>query len=313
MSFGQETKNELARILVEKNCCKLAEIASFIRMAGSIGLAGGGKFNIILKTENAAVARHFKVLLKEYFEVEADLEYEEGGNLTKGLTYILKITPDMGSEAILRETGILMLRQGNNYISDGIYQGLTRTKCCRKSYLRGSFLAAGTITNPEKSYQMEWRCGSERMAKDLLRLIGSFEDLEAKTIKRKNQWIVYVKTASYIRDLLTLMGAHGKVLELENVLITKELRSEAVRMTNCDTANMDRVISASERQIEDIRKIIMNKGEEFLPEKLREVAALRLDNPEASLSQLGEMLSPPMKKSGVNNRLKKISEIADSL
>ncbi|XVG96309.1 DNA-binding protein WhiA [Eubacteriales bacterium KG127] len=313
MSFGQETKNELARILVEKNCCKLAEIASFIRMVGSIGLAGGGKFNIILKTENAAVARHFKVLLKEYFKVEADLEYEEGGNLTKGLVYILKITPDMGSEAILRETGILMLRQGNNYISDGIYQGLIRTKCCRKSYLRGSFLGAGTISNPEKSYQMEWRCGSERMAKDLLKLIGSFEALEAKTTKRKNQWIVYVKTAGYIRDLLTIMGAYGKVLELENVIITKELRSEAVRMTNCDTANMDRVISASERQIEDIRKIIMNKGEDFLPEKLREVALLRLDNPEASLSQLAEMLSPPMKKSGVNNRLKKISEIADSL
>lgn len=313
MSFGQETKNELARFETDKNCCKLAEIASFIRMAGSIGLAGGGKFNIILKTENAAVARHFKILLKDYFLIEPVLEYEEGGNLSRGNVYVLKITPDMGSEAILRETGILMIKQGNNYISDGIYQGIVRTKCCRKSYLRGSFLAAGTITNPEKSYQMEWRCGSEKMAKDLVRLIGTFEDLEGRITKRKNYWIVYVKAAAYISDLLALMGAHSKVLELENVMITKELRSEAIRMTNCDTANMDRVLNASEKQISDIRKIIDTKGENFFPTKLRDVAMLRLDNPEASLAQLGEMLDPPLKKSGVNNRLKKISELAESL
>ncbi|MCI5697987.1 MAG: DNA-binding protein WhiA [Clostridiales bacterium] len=313
MSFGQETKNELARFETDKNCCKLAEIASFIRMAGSIGLAGGGKFNIILKTENAAVARHFKVLIKDYFRIEPVVEYEEGGNLSRGNVYVLKITPDMGSEAILREVGILMIKQGNNYISDGIYMGIIRTKCCRKSYLRGSFLAAGTITNPEKSYQMEWRCGSERMAKDLLRLIGTFDALEGKMTKRKNYWVVYVKASGYISDLLALMGAHGKVLELENIMITKELRSEAVRMTNCDTANMDRVLNASEKQITDIKKIIERKGENFLPEKLRDIARLRLENPEASLTQLGEMLTPPLKKSGVNNRLRKISDIAGSL
>lgn len=313
MSFAQETKNELARFETEKNCCKLAEIASFIRMAGSIGLAGNGKFNIILKTENAAVARHFKVLLSEYFQIDPIVEYEEETNLSRGNVYVLRITPDMRSEAILRETGILMIKQGNNYISDGIYPGIIRTKCCRKSYLRGSFLAAGTISNPEKSYQMEWRCAGEKMSEDLVRLIGTFDDLEAKMIKRGKYYIVYVKSSGYISDLLALMGAHSKVLELENIIITKELRSEAIRLTNCDTANMDRVISASGRQIQDIKKIFNAKGENFLPDKLREVALARLANPEASLTQLGEMLSTPLKKSGVNNRLKKISEIAENL
>lgn len=290
MSFAQETKNELARFETEKNCCKLAEIASFIRMAGSIGLAGNGKFNIILKTENAAVARHFKVMLSEYFQIDPIVEYEEETNLSRGNVYVLRITPNMRSEAILRETGILMLKQGNNYISDGIYPGIIRTKCCRKSYLRGSFLAAGTVSNPEKSYQMEWRCASEKMSKDLVRLIGTFDDLEAKMIKRGKYYIVYVKSSGYISDLLALMGAHSKVLELENIMITKELRSEAIRLTNCDTANTDRIIGASGRQIQDIKKIFDAKGEDFLPDKLREVALARLANPEASLTQLGEML-----------------------
>ena len=151
------------------------------------------------------------------------------------------------------------------------------------------------------------------MSEDLVRLIGTFDDLEAKMIKRGKYYIVYVKSSGYISDLLALMGAHSKVLELENIMITKELRSEAIRLTNCDTANMDRVISASGRQIQDIKKIFNAKGENFLPDKLREVALARLANPEASLTQLGEMLSTPLKKSGVNNRLKKISEIADNL
>ena len=137
MSFSAETKNELARVEPEKKCCQLAEIAGFVRVSGSIRLAGGGKFKIVITTENPAAARHYKKLIKEYFQVDTELEIGESTSLKKGHTYMLTIGPEMRSEQKLRETGILLVREGNNYISDGIYEDLIKTKCCRKAYLRG--------------------------------------------------------------------------------------------------------------------------------------------------------------------------------
>ena len=157
MSFASDTKNELARFMPEKKCCMLAEIAGFIRMCGSIRLAGGGRMKLALMTENPAVARHYKKLIKDYFDVDAGLEIDQGSSLKKTNRYILTLDDrrDQKAEIILRETGILMLRGGMNYISDGIYDGLIKTKCCRKSYLRGAFLASGTVSNPEKGYHFE--------------------------------------------------------------------------------------------------------------------------------------------------------------
>ena len=136
MSFSSETKNELARIMPEKKCCMLAEIAGFIRFAGSIHLAGGGKFRIVMTTSNPAVARHYKTLIKTYFSVDTTVGMGQESSPKKGHSYMLSIGPENLSEQILRETGILMVKEGMNFISDGIYDGLVRTKCCRKSYLR---------------------------------------------------------------------------------------------------------------------------------------------------------------------------------
>ena len=313
MSFSTETKNELSRVEPPKKCCQLAEVAGFLRVAGSIRLAGGGKFKIVITTDNPAVARHYKKMIKEYFQVETELEIGRAAALKKGHTYILTIDPEMRSESILRETGILLVREGNNYISDGIYDDLIKTKCCRKSYMRGIFMGAGTISDPEKGYDLEFVCSSENLAKDLRKLINSFEDLSAKIVERKGKYIVYMKNSQYISDTLAIMGAHSKVLQFEDIKIKKELVNETVRITDCDNANTDRTLDASQRQIEAIRKIEAAHGFSSMPEKLRELAQLRLDNPEASLTQLGEMLDPPLKKSGINNRLKRIMDIAAKL
>ena len=313
MSFSAETKNELARIEPEKKCCQLAEIAGFLRVSGSLRLIGGGRFKIVITTENPAVARHYKKLIREYFQVDTELEIGEAPGPKKGHAYMLTIDPQMRSEQILRETGILLVREGNNYISDGIYGSLVKTKCCRKAYLRGVFMGAGTVSDPGKSYHLEIVCGSRNLAEDLRKLINTFVDLSAKVVERKGRFIVYMKKSEYISDTLAIMGAHAHVLEFENIRIQKGLVNDTVRITNCDNANTDRTLDASQRQIEDIRKIEREKGLDFLPEKLRETARLRLAYPEASLTQLGEMLNPPMKKSGVNNRLKKIQEIAEKL
>lgn len=313
MSFSMETKNELAHVMPEKKCCMLAEIAGFIRMCGSIRLAGGGKFRIVTTTENPAVARHYKKLIKDYFGIDTVLEVGQGNTLKKGRAYILTIGPEDLSEQILRETGILMVKEGMNYISDGIYDGLIRTKCCRKAYLRGIFLAAGTITDPEKAYHLEFNCSSQILAADVRKLINSFVDLHAKISVRKKNYSVYVKEGEQIIDILAIMGAHSQIFAFENVRITKEIRNKANRLNNCDNANIDKTLQAAEKQLACIRKIQDTKGLRFLPDKLYEVALLRLDHPEATLQELADMMDPPMKKSGINNRFRKIEELANKL
>lgn len=313
MSFSMDTKNELAHVEPEKKCCMLAEIAGFIRMCGSIRLAGGGKFRIVTTTENPAVARHYKKLIKLYFGIDTNLELGKGNTLKKGHAYKLTIGPENLSEQILRETGILMVREGLNFISDGIYDGLIKTKCCKKAYLRGIFLAAGTITDPEKSYHLEVSCTSQILANDVRKLINSFVDLHPKVSERKKNYAVYVKEAEQIKDILAIMGASSQIFTFENVRMTKEIRNQANRINNCDNANIDKVLNASEKQLAWINKIEERKGLDFLPQKLYDVAVLRLENPEASLQELADMMDPPMKKSGINNRFRKIEDIANNL
>jgi len=312
MSFSGNTKNELSRSETERKCCQLAEIAGFIRMCGTIKLSGSGKLDVVLLTENPAVARHFKKLIKDYFGTNASLIIAKATILRKGHYYELMITAERNAEQILRETGILMVREGCNYISDGIYPGLIRTKCCRRAYLRGVFLGAGTITDPEKAYHLEIVCNTEALSSDVKKLINSF-GLNAKSVVRKNSHVVYLKEAEQIIDFLNILGAHGQLLNFENVRIMKELRNKTNRISNCDSANLDKTINASARQIENINLIEKTRGLSTLPEKLQEAARIRLENPEASLSELVELMDPPIGKSGLNHRFKKIEEIAEKI
>lgn len=318
MSFASETKNELARIEPEKKCCMLAEISGFLRVAGSIGLAGLGKFRIKITTENAAVARHYKKLLQDYFGIETKLEISEGKTVAKAGSgkkhaYSITIDADNLSEQILRETGMLLIKEGNNYFSDGIYSGIVRTKCCKKAYLRGVFMGAGTMSDPEKGYDLEFVLNSEVMAADLKKLINSFVDLSCKTTKRGKHYVVYMKKADYISDTLAIMGASSQVFSMEETRIKKAMINSAKRSVNCDNANTDRIIEASMKQVETIKKIDEAIGLAALPDKLRQAAQLRLENPDISIAALGELCDPPLKKSGINNRMRRIEEIADKL
>lgn len=318
MSFASETKNELARIEPEKKCCMLAEISGFLRVAGSIGLVGFGKFKIIITTDNPAVARHYKKLIQDYFGIETKLEIGEGkavgkSRSSKKFSYSITIDADNRSEQILRETGILLVREGNNYISDGIYSGIVRTKCCKKAYLRGVFMGAGTMSDPEKGYDLEFVLETATMAADLKKLINSFVDLSCKVTERRGKHVVYMKKADYISDMLAIMGASSQVFSMEETRIKKEMVGSARRMSNCDSANMDRSIEASMKHIEAIKKIQETKGLASLPETLREAAELRLEHPDISIAALGELCDPPMKKAGINKRLMRIQEIASKL
>ena len=338
MSFSADVKGELARLEVKKQCCKLAEIAGFLRVSSFIRLAGGGRFGIVAKTENAATARHYKKLIKDYFRSNAVLEVGEsqmpGTSRKRGRNkYYLSISPDRKSMQILRETGMVLIREGDDYFSDGIYQPIVKSKCCRKAYLRGMFLSCGTISDPRKSYHLEFVLDKEQTANDLRKLIGTFVDLSANITKRGDNYIVYIKKAQYISDLLGIMGADNAVLEFENIRISKSLHGDVQRMINCDNANVDRTLSAAEEQRGWIRTIaeselgrpgtpeeISNAGSLFwtdglrhLPGQLKEVAFLRLYKPEASLAEIGETLNPPIGKPAVSKRFARIKALAENI
>ena len=316
MSFSSELKGELARLEITKKCCMLAEIAGFLRVSSSIRLAGGGKFSILASTENAAIARHYKKLIEDYFNNDVALgvgdSQKPGKSKSKGHNrYYLIIDPDEKSSQILRETGMMLVREGNDYFSDGVYAPIVKSKCCKKSFVRGLFLGCGTMSDPKKGYHLEFVFNSEQLAGDVKKLIGTFVDLSANITKRKDDYIVYLKKAQYISDMLGILGADDAVLAFEEVRMNKSLITETQRMLNCDNANMDRALSASEEQIRWIKIIQERDGLEWLPAPLREVAELRLREPEASLTDIGEALTPPIKKPAVSKRFAKIKQLAN--
>ena len=313
MSFASETKNELARIMPEKKCCMLAEIAGFMRIAGSIRLIGGGRFKIVMTTSNPAVARHYKTLIKNYFSIDTEVGMGQDNSLKKGHAYILSIGPEDLSEQILRETGILMVKEGMNVISDGIYDGLIRTKCCRKSYLRGAFLVGGTVNSPEKEYHFEITAGTEVLSKELRKLLNSFVDISARVVERKKGYGVYLKSGEQVRDAIGIMGASGQFFKFDEAMMMKGIRSQTYRLNNLDNANIDKSIRAAESQINSIKKIQEKRGLDLLSAKLREAAEARLENPDVGIEELGKLMNPPLSKSGINNRLRRIEEIAKEL
>ena len=310
MSYNSDTKKELTTLATGKKCCQLAQITGFLRFAGSVTLVGGA--GIRVQTDSPAVARLFVQLIKDYFGTKTALSVLEPMQLQRSRQYELRITPDMNSEAILRETGILSVKEGSNFVEHRFDQEIIKKRCCKKAMLRGIFLAAGSITDPAKSYHLEISNDHEEAAADLVKLINSF-GLKSKIIQRRGRWVVYLKDGEQIEDFMTIIGLSSQLFKFQNIRITKDMRNTANRIMNCDKANMDKSLAASQRQIADIRFIEQCKGLDFLNAKLRETAVLRLENPEISLDEFRELFDPPLTKSGLNHRLMKISEIARNI
>lgn len=193
-----------------------------------------------------------------------------------------------------------------------VKHAMVQAVCCKRAYIRGAFLAAGSMSDPNKSYHFEIVCSQEEQAEYLRNIIHSF-GLDAKIVIRKANYIVYLKEGAQIVDVLNVMEAPGALMELENVRIMKEMRNSVNRQVNCETANIKKIVSAAVRQREDIEYIRDTVGFDKLPEGLRTIALARLLYPDAPLKELGAALEPALGKSGVNHRLRKLSEIADRL
>jgi len=312
MTFSSITKNEISKIVVNNKCCQLALLSALVKMTGTVQIHGINKLGIRLSTENASIARMLFSLLKSCFKINTRVVVRKNKNLKKNNNYTLYIDSEMGALDVLKATGILQESDKGLKLNYKLPHHLIKKACCRKAYLRGIFLGGGSISDPEKTYHLELVTNNGDFAADIKELLNFYE-LGAKVVVRKGNHVVYIKEGEHIVKFLSIIGAHNALLNLENVRIYKEMRNNVNRIVNCETANLDKTLNAASRQIENILYIKDVLGLDKLPEGLAEIAELRLEYKEASLKELGEMLSPAVGKSGVNHRLRKLDQIAENL
>lgn len=308
MSFSSTVKNELCRINTVDKSSSLFELAAAVRISGLIKTVNPNEINLRIITENAAFARRVFSLIKNLYGINAEMSIRRSRKLKKHIVYILALTSSKGLMKVLEHINI-RVSEKVEYVP---YAERMNRNDCKKAYLRGAFLAAGSMSDPEKTYHLEIICHNITLATELNELMDSF-GLNSKVTRRKGNYVVYLKEGENIVDFLNIIGAHSALLELENIRILKEMRNNVNRIVNCETANLQKTVNASVRQVENIKYIRDNLGFDKLPENLREIARIRLNYSDASLKELGEMLSPSLGKSGVNHRLRKLDRIADSL
>ncbi|MCM1272621.1 MAG: DNA-binding protein WhiA [Clostridium sp.] len=276
MSFSSQVKAELYQHISSSRHCRLAELGALVTMsAGKNEEKNGHGDNVKL------------------------------GDKIKKLERLLEL--DANSEA--GRQALKLKEQNKVLVADHM---LIERSCCKQAFMRGAFLASGSVTDPNKGYHLEIVCENEPCAELVTYIMDGF-DLDPKQVIRKKYKVVYIKDGSMIVDFLNIIGAHNALMSMENVRILKDMRNSVNRRVNCETANINKTVSAAVRQIEDIQFIEAARGLKFLPDNLRQIAELRLEEPELPLKELGEMLNPPIGKSGVNHRLRKISEIASGL
>lgn len=309
MSFSAVTKNELARLISDRSCCRLAELAALIKMNGSIQISGRQQVGLNITTENAAVARKIFSLVKNLFGLQTEVLVRRKTRLRKNIVFLVRVLPQQGIGEILLKPGVV---DGTGNLKNVAPQDLVCRECCRKAYLRGAFLGGGSVNNPGSTYHLEIITGNEKFARFIGRLMRKFR-LNAKISRRKSWHVVYLKESEQIVAFLNIIGAHSALLDYENARIYKDMRNQVNRLVNCETANLNKTVNASLRQIESIETIKDTLGLEHLPESLREISELRIKHPDSSLKELGDMVSPPLGKSGVNHRLRRIEEIAEKI
>ncbi|HJA46499.1 MAG TPA: DNA-binding protein WhiA [Candidatus Limosilactobacillus excrementigallinarum] len=306
MSYASQVKKELTGLTVHKDNAQ-AELMALIRMNGALGIANQ-QMVLSVQTESPAIARRIYSLLKDFYNVESEIVVRRKMKLKKNNTYVVRLRYHV--KELLTELGIL----DGFHIMERVPVQLLKNDLMIQSYLRGAFLAGGSVNNPETSrYHLEIYSLYEEHNEMIAEMINHFQ-LNARTTARRSGYIVYLKEAEKIADFLQLIGATNSMLEFENIRIVRDMRNSVNRLVNCENANMDKVANAANKQVANIQFIDQHVGLNNIPEKLREIAMTRLAHPEVSLKELGELVpGGPISKSGVNHRLRKLNAYADKI
>ncbi len=310
MSFSTEVKEELSKHVGSGRHCQIAELAAIIYMIGKIRCIDNQK-RLVLNTENELLAKKSSYLIKKLLGYEAKII--ENNKRVVAYKVVLEDNEAVDKVLVMTKLSLKMDVKGEIQIQQLDLDTIVIQKvCCKRAFLRGVFITSGSLADPVKAYHLEIVCITEEAAKRIQQILIDF-NLEAKIVVRKKYFVVYIKEGSMIVDALNIMEAHASLMSMENVRIVKSMRNTINRRVNCETANLNKTVSAAVRQLEDIKYIEEVKGLSELSIQLRDLAMLRIEEPDASLKELGEMLNPPVSKSGVNHRLRKLSEIANDL
>ncbi len=311
MSFSGNVKEELSHHLGSARHCRIAETAAIISICGGVMIDSRGRYSLKIHTENLSVARKCFTLLTKTFNIRTDIAIRT--NRMKGsVSYYIVVKEHDAALRILQATKLIDQYGEVEEELSVVRNIVIQETCCKRAFIRGAFLASGSMSDPEKSYHFEIVCATREKAEQIQKIMKYFE-LDGKIVLRKKSFVVYLKEGSQIADVLNVMEAHVALMEFENVRILKDMRNTVNRKVNCETANINKTVSAAVKQIDDIRYIQETKGLDKLPEGLKDMALTRLTYPEASLKELGSLLTPPVGKSGVNHRLRKLSEMAEEL
>ena len=334
MSFSKEVKEELSKQVSNARHCRLAELTAILSCEGRL-ICTEASYYLKLQTEKLVVARKYFTLIRKTFNINIDISVKTNSTAkdnriytlilrdTKAINLILQATKlamatDVAKESLFLEEQLCTERKQavakkNDSMELGIADSvITQNACCKRAFIRGAFLSSGSMSDPKKAYHFEIVLSNLPKAEWIQGIIQTFS-VDAKIVQRKKNYIVYIKEGSQIVDLLNIMEAHVALMDLENVRILKEMRNSINRQVNCEAANINKTVTAASKQIDDIIFIRDNVGLGDLADGLEDIARLRVEYPEASLKELGAMLLPPIGKSGVNHRLRKLSMIADQL
>lgn len=304
IGFSIAVKDEMARQLPESRCCARAQLSGLIRAAGRITQDADGDLTLSVRTPHGTVARAAYHLVRSVLGLPAHISAKKRRQLDKATFFTVSVAgPGLGEA--LEAAGIAD-------VTGEPQGGADLRECCRRAFLRGAFMGAGFILDPKRSYHWEVSLQDRPTARLVRRLLAA-EGIAAGLVRRRQEYVVYLKDAGGIADWLSFTGAHQALLSLENTRIYKEMKNRVNRLVNCETANLSRTINAGVAQQEAIRYIEAVRGLGWLSPSLQKVARLRLEHPEATLDELGAMLTPPLGKSGVNHRLRQLRQMAEEL
>ena len=302
MSFSSQVKQELLRVQPEKHCCMLAELSALTQAAGSLRLSGGGKVQVVYETENPALAKRIFLLLKRRMEITPALEFKRHKRLGGRRVSVLTVSEGDSRRLLI---ALRMMQEGEGGpVFRGVPRAAMTRRCCRAAFVRAAFLGAGSVSDPDTDYHLEFTSSGSK-AETLLKALEK-SGIEAHTVKRRGSDVVYIRRGDDVVSCLALMGAHSALMDMENVRIRRDGRNQANRARNCDEANLKKQLSAGERQRRAIVAYSLGHGLGGLSGDLQEIARIRMLNPDVSLEELGKMLSPPIGKSGANHRLRRL-------
>ncbi len=310
MSFSSDVREELARSVCDKNCCARAEMVGMALSCGALSFRGAGRYQLTIGSESAAVARRYFLLAKEFLGVTGELRAVKTDRLGGRARYLVSFSDEDA------QTLISSLKLSDTNAPLGIrktpHREILRRNCCRVAALRGAYLAGGSMSNPDHAYHLEIAVSDEEMAGFIVRQMESL-GLPARLNERKRQFVAYLKDGEHISSFLTLLGAHVAVLSFENARILKGIRNDVNRQVNCDNNNLEKTVEAAQRQISIIDWIDKKLGLDCLPPSLEAVARLRRQYPDASFAELGALMDPPLGKSGVSARMRRLEALAEEM